>query len=426
MQLGRSMVAWHGQRDAAQASLSARTPARGAPLSFLLHEGEVTPSLRSRWAELVSGSTHFRAIYQSPEWWQCSRSAEPGVMELMTVNRGETVAGVVSLRKTRFPLQFEAAGRQLLTVAVPIVEVLGGTLPVPEGLQAHGEFLHSLLTAHLDCDGVLFRNVRADCGLWPTLRDRRRRPCGLLVYAPEGVGPFYSITLPDTFSQYLGRFKADTRKKLQRKVRRMRDLGGGRLALERVERPDQVDHFLSAAGTVVEQTWQRRELGIGLDATPQRRAFLAACADTGLLRSYLLRCGDTYSAFGLGYQYRDSYHLVQIGFDGRLSHHSPGTVQFFLMLEDLSAYRPAHRVDFGHGEWGFKKLFATELVDQASYLLLRPNVHNHALVAGHRLFRSTMRGIKGAKAGAQRLMRRARSAIPTGSEAKGPDGRGAM
>jgi len=272
--------------------------------------------------------------------------------------------------------------------------VLGGTPLVPSDTSPHIELFRSILDHFPDLDAIYLPNVRSDTFCWRFLRESRELRSEMLIYPPEGICPFHTIQLAPTFAEYLSKFKTDTRKKLQRKVRRLRDHGRGHLKLVRVDSVGDVDSFLDAALAISKHTWQERVLGMEIDTRPRQRIFLRACARSGILRSYLLRCGDEYCAFGLGYLFQGTFHLTQIGYDERWGRLSPGTVQFFLLLEDLIESRSAQRLDFGHGDWAFKRLFGTHTVDQASVLLMRREVRSALRIATHSTFYGLVRPLK--------------------------------
>lgn len=372
-------------------------------------EVAASPNIRDEWEKLVRASNNLRVLYQSPVWWDCnfiSHICQPSLVVMR--DRSEAIVGMCPVRFTTYPLSLHLFNRCLWANTLDVVEVLAGTPLASEDDNVHLQLFRFLLDSFPACEGLLLRNVRSDSFCWTLLESFPHLRSGMLAYAPEGVGQFHTISLPATFPEYLAKFKRDTRKKLQRKVGRLERSVGGDLELMRIESADQVDFFLDTAAVISDHTWQKHHLGRGVDTSPAYRALLRCCGERGILRSYLLRCGEAYCSFGIGFQFQQVYHYVQIGFDERWTELSPGTVQFFLVLRDLIEFRPARRLDFGHGDWQFKRLFGTETVAEMSVLLLRGSFRNRLKTSGHATWCGAVRRIKHA-IGRNRDFRRPRT-----------------
>ena len=131
-----------------------------------------------------------------------------------------------------------------------------------------------------------------------------------------------------------------TRNTLKRRVKKLREHGAGSLECIRVETEDQVDAFYESAFAVAEKSWQHKNLGRCLEETALYRNNLQSLAQLGALRAYLLKCGGIPCAFVIGYQYEDILQFEQTAFSSDFARFSPGTVLYYMMLEDLYGYRP--------------------------------------------------------------------------------------
>ena len=152
----------------------------------------------------------------------------------------------------------------------------------------------------------------------------------------------YLIDLRDGFDQYLGAMSGKTRYTLRKKVRVLREHGGGRLECRRVEAEDQVEAFLEAGERVHSRSWQGRKLWASNYNHESHLVGpeLKGLARAKILRSYLLECGGEPCAYVVGYQFDGVYHYMEPRFDEVLGRRSPGTVLLYLLLEDLFCARP--------------------------------------------------------------------------------------
>jgi hypothetical protein len=167
-----------------------------------------------------------------------------------------------------------------------------------------------------------------------------------------------------------------TRNTLKRRVRKLREHGAGRLDCQRVETEDQVDEFHAAARSIAEQSWQFHHLGGRLEDTALNLENLRSYARIGCLRAYLLKCGDRPCAFVIGYQYEDILQLRQTAYAAEFSQLSPGTVLYYMLLEDLYSHRRPRFANHGTGVTRHKRLFSNRSALDTSVYLFRPTVAN--------------------------------------------------
>ena len=179
-----------------------------------------------------------------------------------------------------------------------------------------------------------------------------------------------------------------TRNTLKRRVKKLREHGAGSLECVRVETEDQVDAFYESAFAVAEKSWQHKSLGRCLEETSLYRNNLRSLARLGALRAYLLKCGGIPCAFVIGYQPEDILQFEQTAYSSDFARLSPGTVLYYMMLEDLYRYRPPRLVNHGIGVTPHKRLFSNrESLDTSAYLF-RPTIRNLILCTCLGLFYS--------------------------------------
>src|SRR5262249_5249887 len=144
---------------------------------------------------------------------------------------------------------------------------------------------------------------------------------------------------------------------------------------------------------------QFHNLGRSLDQTALSRANLHNLARLGCLRAYLLKCGGKPCAFVIGYQYQDILQFEQTAYSPEFANYSPGTVLYYLMLEDLYRHRRPSFVSHGIGVTPHKRIFSNRALRDTTIYLFRPSVRNHIRCLSHGLWCS---GIELAK----RIVRR--------------------
>jgi hypothetical protein len=170
---------------------------------------------------------------------------------------------------------------------------------------------------------------------------------------------------------------AKTRRNLRRQVRVLREHGGGRLECRHVEAEDQVEAFLEAAERVQARSWQGQlkewnHSGESALVGPE----LKGLARAKVLRAYLLECGGEPCAYIVGYQFDGVFTGKETRFDEALGRLSPGTVLFYLVLEDLFARDRPELFNLGPGNNLYKERFSNQTAKHGSLFLFRRNLAN--------------------------------------------------
>ena len=194
------------------------------------------------------------------------------------------------------------------------------------------------------------------------------------------------LELDESLESFLAQKQKKTRNSLRRRVKKLSEKGGGTLECIRVENEDQVDEFYRDAYAIAEKSWQFQSLGRRLEETALYRENLHRLARIGCLRAYLLKCGGRPAAFVIGYQYQDVLQFEQTGFAPEFSAYSPGTVLFYLMMQDLYRHRRPSFVNHGTGVTPHKRLFSNRASLDTRVFLFRPTLRNRIRCLSHGLF----------------------------------------
>jgi hypothetical protein len=150
----------------------------------------------------------------------------------------------------------------------------------------------------------------------------------------------------------------------------------GNLALKRITSPDDIDYFIEKSRTVLGRSWKSHHAEGTELFTDTRCAEYFSLAKHGLMRSYVLIGNDEPIAFILGFQWNNIYHYSNIAYDLQKSALSPGTVLFYLMLEDLHIYDKPEILNFGIGDSLYKRRFGTDNSVDCSVSVIKSTLFN--------------------------------------------------
>ncbi len=349
--------------------------ARPTPCAFSFHDAAQVRGdarLNEEWNDCVAASDNLNALFQSPLWWNSLPEAAAGERRKLGVVRsaGGALVGVIPVRTGTYPLSFSAWGTSLGTWNLRAVRVMGCQPFLPDDEGLHLNVMQRLFTEFPECDCVLMEAAesRSFASQFVSRSTALRRLA--TPYVRQGMTPHYVIEIPATFELYLQKFKSKVRYNLRRQVRRLQEQGAGRLDLIRVETPADVDGFLAEAAMVEAQSWQFQELGATLGASDEYRQRLTRLAEQSALRCYLLRVGGEPSAMVIGYQYAGTYYYSWCGFAQSLAEFSPGTVLLYRIIEDLCSHDRPRRLTFLWGDAGYKRLFATDCLEDTTAVIV--------------------------------------------------------
>jgi CelD/BcsL family acetyltransferase involved in cellulose biosynthesis len=274
-------------------------------------------------------------------------AAHPALLSRVAVLRtgGGEIDGVVPMGVRRVPIESYAAGRMVTAAHLRVVDLLGGQPLVADDPVVYDAVLAAAMDAFPRCQGIRLADIPFGGPFFQHLTespDVRRR---FLVCVLDGLAPYQTLPLPQTFDEYLARFSRKKRYNLRRQERLLREQGNGTLELRRWDSPDEVPSLLNQLAELSEgpghesACWSNFVLG--------RYTDLAA---RGILRCYTLVCGEKPAAAMVGYQYGDTFTVDVTLYDHSVARLSPGSTMTHLAIEDLLAHRPVRLVDFGYGQ----------------------------------------------------------------------------
>ncbi|RFP17931.1 GNAT family N-acetyltransferase [Duganella sp. BJB488] len=345
-------------------------------------------ALLQRWRELLAESDSHGRVYQSPEFFDylLSTATEHAPPQLFTVTEraSGTVVGVVPLALRRHSFDFIAGRLHLGSLPVPSVCLLGSAPLMPARAELLDLLFKFLLAKFPLCQAISLGALPAHSELWHNIR----KGSGYTAHLLNNWRTCHQIPLPASFEAFMAQFNSKRRYNLKRQQRQLRDHGGGRLALQRIEQPEQLPSMLEAMSRLT---------------TPEHRAQLwtqeemRELALHGMLLCYQIDCGGQPCALILGLRSSDTLHLFNIFHDKALDHLSVGTTILHMAIEDLCS-RGFTCIDLGYGTPAHSYQSSNATVQRGHVLLMRSNTRNRLARALHGAFvtatKTTRRFIK--------------------------------
>lgn len=342
------------------------------------------------WERMLPSVNPLNRLYASPVWFEHLHAVGLGDDLRLSVLRDDEgrIAGVSPLLFQRRALTFDIAGRVLTRSSMRTATMLGSEPVVSECPDVHRRIVEGIFRAVPSLQCVYLDAQPIDSPMGESTRSGGRGPRSYFAYQSPRNRPWHWTELGESFDTYLNAMKGKTRYTIRKKIRELRQHGGGSLELQLIDSEDQVGDFLVAAQEVAQKSWQYRVLGQRIGATEVFRRELGDLAARGLLRAYLLKCGGKPCAFLAGYQYDGVYQYGETAFDESLGELSPGSALHYLVFEDLFRHDKPWAFNFGVGDAAHKRRFSNrESVDTSVYLLRR-TPGNHVRSASHALFAS--------------------------------------
>ena len=252
--------------------------------------------------------------------------------------------------------------RRLVRRGLSLEEALGGGLPALRALGdgEQGDLVNALPAARIDA--LAARHA----GLKPFVRQRYRRS-----YARLG----------QEFETYLAGFSAKSRSTCRRKLRKFAEASSGTIDLRCYRSEAEIGEFYEAARRVSARSYQERLLEHGLPDGADALAEMRALARKGQARGWLLFLKGAPVSYLWAPAEGGTLLYAYLGYDPDFAELSPGIVLQLEAMRELMAERAFRLFDFTEGDGQHKRLFATDGLDCADLLLLRPNAAN-LLAAG--------------------------------------------
>jgi Acetyltransferase (GNAT) domain len=365
-----------------------------ASLTLLPPEDALSdPEVRGEWESFSRVGNPLTRVFRSPSLYEHQTRLTPLPENRVAVLRdgNGTIVGVCPIVLWKVALSFAIRKRVLATKVVKAATILGGE-PLLAADPALFRFLINRLFAGLPwCDCVYMNSIPVESFACKMIYSNDYKRGGYFIHPRRLQAREWIYLEPGaSLESFLEGKQKRTRNTLKRRVKKLREHGAGCLECIRVETEDQVDTFYESAFTVAEKSWQHANLGQCLEETSLYRKNLQSLARLGVLRAYLLKCGGIPCAFVIGYQCEDTLQFEQTAFSSDFARLSPGTVLYYMMLEDLYRYRPPRLVNHGVGVTPHKRLFSNRESVDTSVHLFRPTIRNRLLCTAHALFNSAL------------------------------------
>jgi CelD/BcsL family acetyltransferase involved in cellulose biosynthesis len=214
-----------------------------------------------------------------------------------------------------------------------------------------------------------------------------------ICYVPNQYERFY-IDMTLGMDGYLQKFSAKSRSTIKRKLKKFSEFSGGTIDWKVYRTLDELLEFHKLARDVSRHTYQETLLDAGLPEDDEFVSHMRTLASAGKVRGFLL----FHSGQAIAYLYcpveGDIVIYNYLGYRAEYAKWSPGTVLFWLALEQLFAENRFRMFDFTEGgaevsATSHKRIFATGSQRCADILLVRRTLRNWLLVEAH-LFLNTL------------------------------------
>jgi Acetyltransferase (GNAT) domain len=297
------------------------------------------------------------------------------------------VVGICPIASWRLQMPLTIRKRVLAKFMVRAATVLSCQPLVPDE-PAIFQLLFKSLMDELDwCDCVYFDSLPLNSPTCRFLFSQQNPNFPYLTYPSRPVPrEWIYLELGGSLESFLAEKQKRTRNTLKRRVKKLSEKGGGSLECIRVEKQDQVDDFYHQAYAISEKSWQFQNLGQHLEETELYHDRLQHLAQIGCLRAYLLKCGGRPAAYVIGFQYEDILQFEQTAYSPEFSMYSPGTVLYYLLMQDLYRHRRPSFVNHGIGVTPHKRLFCNRDSLDTQVFLFRPTLRNRIRCSSHGLF----------------------------------------
>ena len=240
----------------------------GLALSLLTPEAALgDPDLLAAWRARLGGIHRANRLYASPEWFENrSRTFPEAEMRLGVLRDGTgELLGICPLEINAVSkLRFSIGRRVFATTKLRAAIILGCEPLLPRSPALYRRLFDGIFEDLPRCQCIFFRVIPTESFTWDYLQGEGSRSRRYFLHLPSiGEQKWHLIDLRDGFDQYLGAMTGKTRYTLRKKVRVLREHGGGRLECRHVEAEDQVEAFLEAAERVRRGPGRNRSSGRG-------------------------------------------------------------------------------------------------------------------------------------------------------------------
>lgn len=291
--------------------------------------------LMHTWTGMVGKSQSPECIYQSPEFFAFTAkgdnaaAAMPAVLCLKRA-ADDTVAALVPARMMHYPLAFRLGRVRLLTLRLPVVQLLG-SVPMVAGTVPRHLIYKSLLDRFPAARAVymqaLPQELYGDAG------------AGLGWNVVNGWRKCLGVEIEGGYDGYMKGLPSKKRYNMTRQIRQLEQEAGG-LQTTPITAPAQAAQLRAALDALLDPAEASNY--------PSARYF-ERLATHGLLQSYVIAGAHGPVAVVLGTRYQSTWYVHNIFTAQAHAKLSPGTSAFLLTLKEAATAHAVTKVEFGYG-----------------------------------------------------------------------------
>jgi Acetyltransferase (GNAT) domain len=351
------------------------------------------PGLRKTWNSLIHLGNPLNRAYGGPPTFETHASNQPheGNRIAMIRDGDDKVIGVCPVVHWNLSIPLQVRRYIFGKIKLQAATILCGEPMLPQEPALFQILFDGLLREMTWCDCIYFNSIPAECFTSRFIYGGEVNLSRFFIYPIHlQRREWLYHELEESHDKYLQSKHKRTRNTWKRRVKKLREFGQGMLECERIDKEDQIDGFYTAALSIAENSWQFHALGGVPEETALNRETLLSFARRGCLRAYLLKCGGCPCAFVIGVQYQDVLQFEQTAYSKEFSVYSPGTVLYYLLLEDAYEHRRPKYLNFGTGVNPHKRLFSNRSSFDTAIYLLRPTLRNRLRATSHRLFYASL------------------------------------
>ncbi len=162
------------------------------------------PALQREWKFLLDGSCNHNVMHQSPQWLAYLHATGQGdpVAVAVARNAAGNLRGVVPLCIHQGALQFDVAGRNLWSVRLREISLLGGEPLLPPDKDLYDRFFLSIREAFPDYESIFLGTLPCASFAWRYLHESEVIRRHYLPYYVDGISNYYMIPLAPTFTDF--------------------------------------------------------------------------------------------------------------------------------------------------------------------------------------------------------------------------------
>jgi CelD/BcsL family acetyltransferase involved in cellulose biosynthesis len=365
------------------------TSEHDAPWEFLSSPHDWSAAeLRRDWQRLIEQRSHVKMVYQTPGWFDhvMSQHSQAQITMAVTRDRSGRVSGIAPIRVSRESLNLHVAGVTLGRIFMCQAHFVGGLPLLPHGRLALENLVAAIFSKHPQVDGIGLSCSEVGSSLWHHLHSSKALRDSYLLLVVEGIHPYHLLPLPRTFDEYLNQYSAKKRYNLKRQIRILREHGGGRLELLRIDSPARAQDLVDAKAQMTPSPGRFLGLVASQPVETWSHHKVADLAERGFLRSYVLFCGEEPVSLIEGVQHEKTYFARQTLYRPDYAPFSPGACLLYLLVEDLLTHRPVEVIEFGFGEPSPRHHVSNLSLEVGTVLLLRKTLANRIRGGAHAAF----------------------------------------